>query len=137
MGWLEELLLNLWSNQQHVTCNNVTAPYLWRRYIDDVFFIWRGEVQELNEFIQFMNQQHPNIKFVATFDVETRSVPFLDMNISINENGYLETDLYTKETAKIQYLLPSSCHPGHVSKNIPYSLTYRLLRICSNHETFN
>ena len=58
------------------------------------------------------------------------------MSISINENGFLETDLYKKKTAKIQYLLPSSCHPGHITKNIPYSLAYRLLRICSNRDTF-
>ena len=130
MGWLEELILGLWSNQQK------TKPYLWRRYIDDVFFIWRGDVQELKDFIHFINQQHPNIKFVATFDSETKSIPFLDMLISINKDGYLETDLYKKETARIKYLLPSSCHPGHITKNIPYSLGYRLLRICSNRETF-
>ena len=41
------------------------------------------------------------------------------------------TDLYTKETAKVSYLLPNSSHPGHITKNIPYSLGYRLLRICS------
>ena len=29
-------------------------------------------------------------------------------------------------------MLPSSCHPGHITRNIPYSLAYRLLRICSD-----
>ena len=58
------------------------------------------------------------------------------MQVSIDDNGYIQTDLYTKETAKCQYLLPSSCHPSHVSKSIPYSLGYRLLRICSRHEDF-
>ena len=46
----------------------------------------------------------------------------------------METD--KKENSRIQYLLPSSCHPGHVTKNIPYSLAYRLLRICSDQNTF-
>ena len=132
MGWLEEFILSAWSNHK----KHGSKPYLWRRYIDDIFFIWNGDVQELNEFIDFINQQHPNIKFEATFDFEKRSIPFLDMSISINENGFLETDLYKKKTAKIQYLLPSSCHPGHITKNIPYSLAYRLLRICSNRDTF-
>ena len=44
--------------------------------------------------------------------------------------------LHKKATTKVQYLLPSSCHPGHITKNIPYSLAYRLLRICSNNQTF-
>ena len=33
------------------------------------------------------------------------------------------------------YLLPSSCHPTHTTRNIPYSLCYRLVRICSNRTT--
>jgi len=32
------------------------------------------------------------------------------------------------------YLLPSSSHPAHVSNNIPYSLAYRIVRICSKPE---
>ena len=58
------------------------------------------------------------------------------MNISINDDGFIETDLYKKKTAKIQYFLPSSCHPGHINKNIPFSLAYRLLRICRNNDVF-
>ena len=27
------------------------------------------------------------------------------------------------------YLLPSSCHPAHISNNIPYSLAHRIARI--------
>ena len=30
--------------------------------------------------------------------------------------------------------LPSSCHPAHFSNNIPYSLAYRIVRICSKPE---
>ena len=41
------------------------------------------------------------------------------------------TDLYRKETDRNQYLLPSSCHPSHVTQNIPYSLALRIVRICS------
>ena len=42
---------------------------------------------------------HPNIKFTATYDVETRAILFLDMVIRIDDNGYFETDLYKRETA--------------------------------------
>ena len=34
------------------------------------------------------------------------------------------------------YLLPSSCHPLHITKNIPFSLAYRILRICCSREKF-
>ena len=32
------------------------------------------------------------------------------------------------------YLLLSSCHPAHISNNIPYSLAYSIVRICSKPE---
>ena len=44
------------------------------------------------------------------------------------------TDLYRKETDRVQYLLPSSCHPNHIFKNVPYSLALRLVRICNRKE---
>ena len=34
-----------------------------------------------------------------------------------------------------QYLLPNSCHPNHIFKNVPYSLALRILRICSTRES--
>ena len=34
----------------------------------------------------------------------------------------------------VAYLLPSSCHPGFICRNIPYSLAYRLVRIESTQE---
>ena len=49
----------------------------------------------------------------------------------------MKTDLYKKDTAKVTYLLPSSSHPNHISRNIPYSLAYRLKRICSDPEDFS
>ena len=96
-----------------------------------------------------LNSLHPTIKFTAEFtspykcDIEgphdcfchnTNSIPFLDTRVSI-EAGKFVTDLYRKPTDRCQYLLPSSCHPSHITKNIPYNLCNRLLRICSNRET--
>ena len=128
MGWLEKTFLEeIWKGKM---------PHLWRRYIDDIFFLWHGSVEELESFIRKLNQQHPYIKYTANYDPKTKSVPFLDMEVSICEKGFIKTDLYKKDTARVQYLLPSSCHPSHISKNIPYSLANRLLRICSDPKDF-
>ena len=39
------------------------------------------------------------------------------LSISI-KNGKIVTDLYRKPTDRVQYLLPSSCHPNHIFNNI-------------------
>jgi hypothetical protein len=67
---------------------------------------------------------------------QTDSIPILDTSLSI-ENGRVEVDLYKKETERTQYLLPSSCHPKTTSKAIPFSLSLRIVRICSKQENRN
>ena len=61
---------------------------------------------------------------------------FLDTSCEISD-GKLIVDLFRKETDRNQYLLTSSCHPTHVTNNIPYSLALRIVRICSLPETRN
>ena len=127
MCWLQEqLLLKTWKG---------TPPLMYRRFIDDVFFAWTSTEEELKLFLTHMNQQHPYIKFTTTYDMETKNVPFLDMSVTI-KNGKIITDLYKKETAVVQYLLPSSCHASHQWQNTIFSLAYRLRRICSTDESF-
>ena len=59
----------------------------------------------------------------------------MDLKISI-QNVKISTDLFRKPTTKPTALLPSSAHPGHITHNIVYSMTFRLLRICSTEESF-
>ena len=64
----------------------------------------------------------------------SESLTFLDSSCSI-QNGKIIVDLYRKPTDRNQYLLTSSCHPAHVTNNIPFSLALRIVRICSLAET--
>ena len=38
-------------------------PWVWWRYIDDVFFIWENGEDSLKEFLAYLNTLHPTIKF--------------------------------------------------------------------------
>ena len=129
MGWLERILLSTWTGRQ---------PNHWCLYIDDIWFLWSGTKEELLEFITLLNSVHPTIKFkckeVEHFSFATRTVNFLDMTVFMDENNFIETPLYTKPGKVCQYLLPSSCHPAHITRNIPFSLAYHLLRIESVRE---
>ena len=79
-----------------------------------------------------MNDKDPSIDFTMEYDQDTRSVNYLDIPITINDQGYIETDLYTKPNLKNQLLLPYSAHPPFITKNIVYSLAVRLVRIVSD-----
>ena len=81
-----------------------------------------------------MNSYHPDIKFTWDYNFVTRSVVFLDLVISVDGEGYIQTDLYIKENSKNAYLLPESNHPRHICQNIPYSLAFRIKRNCSQED---
>ena len=91
----------------------------------ETLYRWQGPQSELLTFIEHLNKAHPNIKFTSTYNKETKTIPFLDMQVTIDEEGIIQTDLYTKDTARA--LLPQSCHPGHITQNIPFSRALRLL----------
>ena len=127
MGAIECLMLTSWKG---------IKPHLYKRYIDDIFFFWTGTERQLLKFIEHLNNFHPYLKFKASYNFETKSVEFLDTVISIDKNGYIKTDLFVKPGKKCSYLLTSSCHPSHITENIPYSLALRLKRICSDNLDF-
>ena len=83
-------------------------------------------LDNLKIFDDYLNSIHPTIKFTSSHSAT--NVPFLDVNVSLTNDGNICTDLYTKPTDKHQHLLYSSCHPLHTKKAIPFSLA-RLLVI--------
>ena len=105
----------------------------WKRFIDDIFLLWTGTAEELEQFLTYINTVHPTIKF--TSNVSEESVSFLDISVSLR-NGVLHTDLHTKSTDSHAYLRRDSCHPAHVKKNLPYSQFLRLRRLCSDEAQF-
>ena len=77
------------------------------------------------------NNFHPTIKFTFDYNLQTRSVDFLDIHIWIDEKGFIQTDLYQKPGKVCQLLLPSSAHPSHICRSLPLSIAYRIRRLCS------
>jgi len=106
----------------------------WKRFIDDIFFIWTPDTQDLDSFKDHLNSFHTTIKF--TFDSSTHSVPFLDTLVTIQDKK-LCTQLYSKPTDAHLYLRTDSCHPQHTFNSIPYSQALRIKRICSNPDDTN
>ena len=127
MSFIEKAMLRTWTGPM---------PLWYKRYIDDCIMLWTGTEDQLLLFLTHINNIHPLIKFKASYDFTTKKVEFLDTVISVTEHGFIRTSLFTKPGKKCTYLLPSSCHPGHITQNIPYSLALRLKRICSENLDF-
>ena len=126
--------------------NNKSPLAIFKRFLDDIFTIFQGTSKDLHKLFDEMNQLHKSMKFTMNHtsppnEAEDErcqckrqvSIPFLDVLCSIQE-GKIETDLFRKETDRNMYLLPSSCHPPSCTKNIPFSLCLRIVRICSKPE---
>ena len=101
-------------------------PLKLGRLIDDLFFIWYGTEESLQQFYTDINSYHCSIKFELTFS--RTEINFLDTTIYI-ENNNIYTRLYRKPTDKKEYLHYSSNHPHHMKKAIIYSQALRYRRI--------
>ena len=123
--------------EQQAIDNSLLKPFIWWRFIDDIFMIWTHGEEHLKSFIGFLNSIHPSIKFTHEYSNSLhQTLPFLDVQVHLIHN-HIETDLHTKPTDKHQYLLKTSCHPKHTKKAIPFSLSLRIRRICSTDTFFD
>jgi len=71
-----------------------TDTRLWKRFIDDIVMLWFKGEQQLLDFMDWLNDQHPTIKFMANYG--TVDIPYLDVSLSIAD-GHISTDLHVKE----------------------------------------
>ncbi|CAN7976810.1 unnamed protein product, partial [Ixodes persulcatus] len=109
-------------------------PMFYRRYIDDVFFIWSHAENELLKFIADFNSAHPSIRFTHSYS--KTDINFLDVRVIIKDTT-LVTQLYRKPTDSQRYLHFDSCHPRPCRTSIPYSQDHRFKRVCSNSDDFD
>ena len=113
--------------------NNEFKPFLWLRYLPDIFGIWAQGSQKLKELFNCTNSLHPTIKF--TMDYSTTGINFLGVTVSKVGNK-LERDLYSKPTDAHQYLMHN--HARSWGKgSIAYGQIVRFTRICSTEEKLN
>jgi len=60
--------------------------FLWRRYVDDVFCIWTGPVNAIQDLVDFLNSLYPSIEF--TLEVGGSRINFLDLTITSLFSGF-------------------------------------------------
>ena len=113
---------------------------LWKRYIDDIFGIWRGTKEEFEDFVSKLNSESSTYGIEFTGD-GGRELSFLDVKVRITDPEHdtpvtLATSLFKKPTDNRSFLQRNSHHPPHVFKSVPYSQLLRTKTICSDEDTF-
>ena len=105
---------------------------LWKRFIDDIFMLFKGSKEQCQELVNWLNSLEPGIiKFKHEYSTE--KVEFLDLVISI-ENGKLVTNLFIKPSNQQLYLDFYSNHPDPCKEGIIFGQALRVLERCSKKE---
>lgn len=117
---------------------NIDNPFienitLWKRYIDDIFLIWTGTSDALEEFCGWLNGRSRDIQLTMAYSEE--QIHFLDLTVKIEEN-MLYTPLYRKPLERNTLLGYTSNHPRNLRDNLPYGQFLRLCRNCSRRSDF-
>ena len=89
-------------------------PWLWERFIDDIFFIWTDTEENIDKFFEDLNKFHPNLKF--TYEKSREKINFLHIVIKFKEDKII-TDLFCKPTDGHQYLHYDSSHAEHIKRS--------------------
>ena len=139
MGYLEETKLYP-ALQRHL------EPDLYEfivrcyyRYMDDGIIPLPPTI-DIRLFNDILQSLDPNISFtleeaeriINEIGEIMQALPYLDVNVTLHEDGLVETDVFYKQTNSHDYLDYYSHHPQHTKENIPYNLAKRIIVFCSN-----
>ena len=93
------------------------------RYIDYSFFVWTASEKELDDFLERLNNFHPNLKF--THEHSREEINCLDNTVRFSHGEFIP-NLYCKPTHGHEYLHFESCHPSHTKSSIIFSHSLRM-----------
>ena len=96
--------------------------------------IWTHGKDELDKFINYLNNIHPQIKF--TSEVSDTSVNFLDTTVKIDTDNIIYTTLYEKPIDTHLYLHYESAHHSPCHEKGPHGQFLRIRRICGKNQDF-
>ena len=105
-------------------------PVFYTRYLDDIFILFHHP-SHAPLFLQYMNNQHPNIKFTMENE-HNRKMSFLDVLVDRRNNKF-NTSVYRKPTFSGQGLSFFSHCSFKFKINCIKALLHRAYNICSTY----
>ena len=114
--------------------NTVGKPEFYGRHRDDIYILWTDTLEKLKEFLKWINNYHPNLRFTMSIPSLIGAI-YLDLYL-YSKNFRIEYRTSSKPSDSHSYLLPQSCHPTHIAENIPYGVAHRVFTTCSEPEEY-
>ena len=105
---------------------------MWKRYVDDTFtFVKKNRISEV---INEINSFHPNITFTHEKE-NNNSISFLDVLLTKQEDGTIETSVYRKPTNNSIYINWNAFGPQQWKTGTLSGIVRRAYEICSTPES--
>ena len=120
--------------EKHMVKLRELGVNIWFRYVDDTF-VTLNVINKEDEILNYLNAQHPNIKFAIEKE-EKKCLPFLDTRVIRNHNKYITT-IYHKKTFTGVYLNWKSLTARKYKIGLINCLLNRIWRICTTQEHRN
>ena len=114
--------------------NKEFSPVLYRRYVDDIFCIFKTESDAM-KFFEFINQQHPNLRFTLE-NAKNNEMPFLDVNVIMKDHAF-DTHIYRKSTYTGLLLNYNAVCPQQWKKGLILGTLHRAYTACSSWSLFH
>ena len=115
-------------------CPQEFKPKVYKRYLDDTFLLFEN-ADQVDKFLQYLNAQHPNIKFTKEMEREG-SLSFLDILITKDDNKFV-TSVFRKKTFTGLGMHFLSFEPLIYKINAIRTLIYRAYHLSSKYLTFH
>ena len=114
-------------------------PMAWKRYINDVFYLWDTKREDLDTFITQANKYHPTIKFTA--EISDTEIALIDTvvckGVRFETESILDIKTHYKPTDTFIYTHYTSCQPPGVRRGFIKGEAIRLLRTNSSETHFH
>ena len=109
-----------------------TSSTIYVRYVDDVGTV-TNDTEQANTILTYLNEQHPTIKFEMELPDNNGYLPILHIKLSIDQDGNIHHNLFTKPASKGITLNFHSHHPSSVKRAVVAN-EFKRAQLCASAE---
>lgn len=124
-----------WEKHYLFECELFKFVKSYYRFLDDIFILWEGPDELIEELILFTNNSTTFLRF--THEINLHEINYLDIKLQKNYNTKkYKSSVYRKKHYSNAYLHFDSDHPSLLKNNIVMGQMIRAARMTSDREDF-